>query len=226
MKASPSLGRVLRVPFPCVSGTMGGSDFLTPLAPHFVAFAWRYHGRARRFAPRRPDAPAGTWGSLAGSPLPRSVAVETAGSLRFLGNPGVPMPCSGTPAGPLAPGLTVQRRGPRNGENEGSHDLALSGLDYTAWALAVVRFAEGVASPRRPTRFRLLARLVRTALVTRRVSSKGFRNASLPLFLLSQAFLTQRQSATRPRRTDDGGRWTPGQEAKRPTGPHDSAHGY
>src|SRR5260370_29455569 len=41
MKASPSLGRVLRVPFPCVSGTMGGSDFLTPLAPHFVAFAWQ-----------------------------------------------------------------------------------------------------------------------------------------------------------------------------------------
>src|SRR5260370_10842304 len=135
MKASPSLGRVLRVPFPCVSGTMGGSDFLTPLAPHFVAFAWRYHGRARRFAPRRPHAPAGTWGSLAGSPLPRSVAVETAGSLRFLGNPGVPMPCSGTPAGPLAPGLTVQRRGPRNGENQRSHDLALSRLDYTAWAL-------------------------------------------------------------------------------------------
>ena len=29
--------------FPCVHGTMGCSDSLPPVPPHFVAFAWRYH---------------------------------------------------------------------------------------------------------------------------------------------------------------------------------------
>ena len=40
-----------------------------------------------------------------GVPVPEpELSVETAGSLRFLGNPCVPMPCSWTPVGPRTPG--------------------------------------------------------------------------------------------------------------------------
>jgi hypothetical protein len=102
-KTSPSLSRVLRVSCPCVLGTMRCSDFLTPLTPHFVTFVWRYHGTVRLFASTRSNAPARTWGSSTRSPYP-VLTVETAGSLRFLGNPAVPMPCSRTPAGPHSPG--------------------------------------------------------------------------------------------------------------------------
>src|SRR3954447_14532716 len=39
-----------------------------------------------------------------GVPAPEpEMSVETAGSLRFLGNPRVPLPCSGTPVGPRTP---------------------------------------------------------------------------------------------------------------------------
>ena len=43
----------------------------------------------------------------------------------------------------------------------------------------------------RKTRFWLLAKLYRAGLVTRRVPTKGFRDAFLHLFPLSQAFLAQ-----------------------------------
>jgi len=61
-------------------------DFLPPVSPHFVAFAWRYHGNTRRFAPLmtecchmgpgvgRPVSPAGF------------SSMETTGSPTFLGN--------------------------------------------------------------------------------------------------------------------------------------------
>ena len=65
----------------------GRYDFLPPIPPHFVAFAWRYHGNTRNFAPDaaeccdvgpgvgHPVAPAGT------------ASMETTGSPTFLGNP-------------------------------------------------------------------------------------------------------------------------------------------
>ena len=52
-----------------------------------------------------------------------------------------------------------------------------------------LRFAGRVTPPPRKTRFRLLARLYRTGLATRRVPSKGFKAVSLHLILLSQACL-------------------------------------
>ena len=59
-------------------------------------------------------------------------------------------------------------------------------------SLSTLRSA-GSLPRRRKTRFRLLARLYRTGLVTRRVPTKGFRVAFLHLFLLSQACLAQCQ---------------------------------
>jgi hypothetical protein len=73
---------------------------------------------------------------------------------------------------------TVVRHGPRNGNNEGSRDQPISGLNHTASALAVVCFAGWVTPPRRPTRFWVLAKLFQAGLVTRRVPTKGFRVAS------------------------------------------------
>src|SRR3954453_3135607 len=44
-----------------------------------------------------------------------------------------------------------------------------------------LRFAGEVTRPPRKTRFRLLARLCRAGLVTRRVSTKGFTLVAIPL---------------------------------------------
>src|SRR5258708_31025683 len=35
--------------FPGFTGTMRRSDFPTPITPHFVSFAWRYHGSRASF---------------------------------------------------------------------------------------------------------------------------------------------------------------------------------
>ena len=45
--APPSLHRVREGPFPRFNATMRCCDSLSPVSPHFVAFAWRYH----RFVP-------------------------------------------------------------------------------------------------------------------------------------------------------------------------------
>ncbi len=89
--ASPSLHRVSHRPgFPGFDGTMGCSESLPPVPPHFVAFVWRYHMRAGSFAPvgcpARGLPQAGAHWSP-GCPRVRGSHVETAGPPRFLGNP-------------------------------------------------------------------------------------------------------------------------------------------
>ena len=98
--------------FPCFNGTMGCSESPPPIPPRFVAFAWRYHnceaairvrpdGRSRRSTSRGRRA----WGFLLRRlPLP-ALVVEATGIPRFLGNPGVDVPCSSTPAGPVGQAL-------------------------------------------------------------------------------------------------------------------------
>ena len=51
--------------------------------------------------------------------------------------------------------------------------MVISGLNHTAFDLAVYASQCRLPAPRK-TRFRLLARLCRTGLVTRRVPMKGF----------------------------------------------------
>src|SRR5262249_35126858 len=77
----------------------------------------------------------GVFGS--GYPVPVLVEREPQGVPSSWGTPIVPTPCSSTPAGPTAPGHEVRRRGPRSVKDEGSPRVVLSGLDSTAWALAV-----------------------------------------------------------------------------------------
>ena len=60
--------------------------------------------------------------------------------------------------------------------------MIISGLNHTARSLAVYASQRRVTPAPRKTRFRLLARLCRAGLVTRRVPTKGFRVTSLPPF--------------------------------------------
>ena len=78
-------------------------DFLPPVPPHFVAFAWRYHGRTASFAPPvYPVRPGGL--ELFARYLPPGIC---RGDDRISQVPGEPplsvCPCSSTPVGLLAP---------------------------------------------------------------------------------------------------------------------------
>jgi len=74
------------------------------------------------------------------------------------------------------------------------NDAVISGLNGMASALAVYASSAGLLRTRRKTRFWLLAKLYPAGLVTRRVLTKGFRDASVHRFLPSQAFLAQAAS--------------------------------
>ena len=124
---------------------MGCSESPPPIPPRFVAFAWRYHdceaafcvrpwGRARRWTSQQRRA----WGLICRLPLPAMV-VETTGIPRFLGNPGVDVPCSSTPAGPVGQAIFSPTGAAfRSQYVVGSRDdKFLSGLNDTAHPLAV-----------------------------------------------------------------------------------------
>jgi hypothetical protein len=83
----------------------------------------------------RPDAGLGP-GAL-GLAAPDQIAVEKAGSPRFLENPVVPMPCSSTPAGPDTPRLFGVPMLPPCCPRRRLQRVGLSGLNRTALARAV-----------------------------------------------------------------------------------------
>ena len=88
--------------FPSFDGTIKRYDFLTPIPPHFVSFAWRYLGCTRDYAPRRTSAPPRPG---VGNPvLQPGIAEETGRSSQVLGKPLFVCTCSNpTPAGLFAP---------------------------------------------------------------------------------------------------------------------------
>ena len=74
------------------------------------------------FAPPNPERRTRRPGLLRfGQPAPIRVPTETTGTPKFLGNPGVGLPCSSTPAGPLRLTYSTPRHGPRYQDDEGSH---------------------------------------------------------------------------------------------------------
>jgi hypothetical protein len=77
--------------FPWFHGSMKYSDSLPPVSPRFVSFAWRYH--AVRLCSSLPQARRrlGARSFPIGNPGPIVIDVETAGSLRFLGDLDVSM---------------------------------------------------------------------------------------------------------------------------------------
>ena len=104
-----------------------------------------------------------------------SLSAETAGSPTFLGNPDCALALLFDPGrtggirpydAPARPPQRPRRRLPRK--------LAFEAQSH-GFGTGCLRFAVQVAHTPRKTRFRLLARLFRTGLVTRRVPSKGFK---------------------------------------------------
>ena len=122
---------------------------------------------------RKPDAGLRPGVVLVGNPEPISFGMETTGTPRFLGNPCVSMPCSPTPAGPahqairctVAVSVVPITKTPSKRLFRGS----ITRLRHLLSTLRPVGLPTG-----RKTRFRSLAKLSRTGLVTRRVPTKGF----------------------------------------------------
>ena len=152
----------------------GRYDFLPPVSPRFVAFAWRYHPSAR-VSPARGRAP--PWAGLPELVTrylqPGCSSVETTGSPTFLGNPNCALALLSDPGRTNASGHMMRRRGPRCVHHEGSRIRTFEAQSH-GFGTGCLRFAGRVTPTPRKTRFRLLARLFRTGLVTRRVPSKGF----------------------------------------------------
>ncbi len=99
--------------------------------------------------------------------------METAGSPTFLGNPKCALALLFDPGRTHASGHTMRGHGPRSVHHEGSRIRTFEAQSH-GFGTGCLRFAGRVAPTPRKTRFRLLARLFRTGLVTRRVPSKGF----------------------------------------------------
>src|SRR3954468_16125221 len=106
-----------------------------------------------------------------------------AGPPRFLGDPRERAPFS-DPGG-IADARPWRRRDAafRSEDNVGSRELNDFGAPWRGPLTRCLRFAAPVARTPRKTRSRLLAKLCRTGLVTRKVPTKGFRLR----FPLSQA---------------------------------------
>jgi len=185
----PFLGRVPWGGFPDVTGHIGHSDFLPPLAPHFVAFAWRYHRCGHSFAPgpagRCPPRP-GFWSpgshtgisrwrrqDLPGSWAPRrihAVALRPRWDLRAR-----PYGAS------VLPSAVSTASAPTT--------ISISRLNDAACMLAVYASQPRLSVDVQPrkTRFRPVASLGRAGLATRRGAPKGFSHCSGHGVLLSQA---------------------------------------
>jgi len=168
---------------------MKRSESLPPFRRASWCFAWRYHALRRSVRSQRPRTH--DRGPGVGHPVsPAGLgAWRGPGRPKFLGNPGVPLPSSPTPAGPstpcpggvpLLPPLCQRRRLRR---------VVLSRLNHTALALAVYASSGGLPTPGRKTRFRLLARLYRVGLVTHRVPTKGFQGVIVTSFPPLPSFL-------------------------------------
>jgi len=111
-----------------------------------------------------------------GYPVPPAgtASVETAGSPTFLGNPNCALALLYDPGRTDASGHAMRRRGPRPVQHEGSRIYAFE-AQLHGFGTGCPRFAGRVTPTPRKTRFRLLAKLFRAGLVTRRVPSKGFK---------------------------------------------------
>jgi len=146
-----SLPRVLGgASSPASSVLSGRYDFLPPISPRFVAFAWRYHSSAR-VSPAR------------GRALPRAALLELVTRyllpgggqwrrqdlLRSWGTPIVLLPCSPTPAGPTHQAMQCVGAAPDLSTTK-APACVLSRLNHTASALAV--YASQAGSPRHHAR--------------------------------------------------------------------------
>ncbi len=182
----PSTGSP-QVRFPGFTGTMKECDSLPSVSPRFVSFAWRYHPVRLCSSLPQVRRRLGAWSFRVWQP---PANFYRGGADRVSQVPGRP-PCAcalfldpgrtsppGHPGGSARPPHLPTTRAPTISLFRGS-------IAEPRHSLFTLR--RGCCHPRRKTRFRVLAKLSRTGLVTRWASTKGFRSASVPLFLLSRA---------------------------------------
>jgi hypothetical protein len=93
--------------------------------------------------------------------------------LRSWGTPIVLLPCSPTPAGPTHQAMQCAGAAPATSTAKAPTNVAFEAPTH-GFGTGCLRFAGRVTPTPRKTRFRLLARLFRTGLITRRIPSKGF----------------------------------------------------
>ena len=117
------------------------------------------------------------------------------GSPTFLGNPNCALALLSDPGRTDASGHAMHRHGPRCVHGEGSRIRTFEAQSH-GFGTGCLRFAGRVAPTPRKTRFRLLARLFRTGLITRRVRTKGFKRCVLASSSPSQLSFAVRNFTT------------------------------
>jgi hypothetical protein len=140
-------------PFPRLNTTLGRCDSLPPLSPHFVSFVWRYHWCDRGSSPSVPVAE--PWINL-------ELVAGISSRLAQWKRQGLPSsrryPCDHSPYS-SDPGVTRQAEwttselpgaAPATDHDEGSPRVLISGLNRTAFDLAV--YASQGWSPTRHAR--------------------------------------------------------------------------
>ena len=150
-------------------------DFLPPVPPHFVSFAWRYLGCTRCFRSLADEcaAKAGSWSPGISC---REFAEERTGFSQVPGEPQLPVcTCSNpTPAGLRAPDHTVPQRGPWSSKDRGSHEWVFRrSIAWLPDSLSTLRRASYPNSTQ--DSLPVAGQALLDGLSTRKVPMKGFR---------------------------------------------------
>ena len=160
--------------FPRLTGTIRRSESPPPVPPHFVSFAWRYPGRIRVSIPWPPDAPS-TGLELVTRYLPPGICREDGGASQVPGGPPRSCPALRPRRDRTRQAIAAPRRGLPSLSRRRLPRFDAFGAQSHGPLTRCLRFAARVAPAPRKTRFRPLAKLCRTGLVTRKVPTKGFR---------------------------------------------------
>ena len=172
-------------------------DFLPPIPPHFVSFAWRYLGCTRCFRSSADESAAEAWSwspGISGRDIRR-------GDDRISQVPGEPQCPFAHVLRPrqdcLHQTITVQQRGPRYGKEQRlpRSEYFRRSIAWLSDSLSTLRSA-GYPDPTQDS-LPAAGQALLDGLSTRRVPMKGFRVASLHLILLSQALLGAMSSTHR-----------------------------
>jgi hypothetical protein len=157
-------------------------DFLTPLPPRFVSFAWRYHGSARHVSslPPPPNAKRRARGWLPGIPIRVCFRGDDRIS-QVPGEPPFPFAHALRPRPADAPLTKAGRsRGPRYGNDEGADDKRLSRLNRMASGLAAYVSRAWLPAPAQGS-LPGAGQALLNGLSTRRAPLKGFQLTSCSL---------------------------------------------
>ncbi len=130
-------------------------DFLPALPPHFVAFAWRYHGNTQLSLPASLRVATLGLGLVTRYPRPGFASAETTGSPKFLGNPYSRLLMFSDPGRPVVPRpLQDDRMAPAELKTKAPTTTVLSRLNTMASGLAAYVSRDGYP----PNRARLASR--------------------------------------------------------------------